>query len=187
MKLIRLLLIALLFVAYGCNDDIPDIEPITKEASLKNGEIDQMVPITGKCFVTIEEYNEQGLGIAGTMSGVYTHLGKLRESESTWTNESHTLSYPLLYYVHQLVACAANGDLMYGTYSGSINVETLEAEAYWDIDGGTGRFRNVSGYMNVHGYAQRDESGKTTGSYLEGEGEMTIVGTLRKKYIKAID
>lgn len=137
----------------------------------------KMLPIKGEVNVTINEYDNQGLGIGGTISGVFSHFGKLKESESTWHCERHSFDAPLLYYAHHLEACTANGDYVYGTYSGSINIETLEANAIWDINGGTGKFKKISGYMKVQGYAQRDKTGHTTGSSLIGNGEISNIGS----------
>ena len=177
MKRIIFLLIGIFIFACGCNDDILPVDSALGNENLKKTEI-KMVPITGKVFVRITEYDEQGFGIGASLAGFFTHFGKLNETKSWSECISHDFSQlPIISYVHYIECCTANGDLVYGTYAGTIDVRTLEANATWIFEGGTGRFENVSGQMIVHGYAERDETGKTIGSYLEGEGEISNVGS----------
>ncbi len=176
MKLLKLFLIGLLFIAYGCNEDVFDTEPQVENVELKKSEI-KMVPISGEAMVTIDEYNEQGFGIGGTLSGFFTHLGQLDESKCSWENISRTFSPPMVYYTHNIILCAANGDYVYATYDGTLNFQTLEASATMIFEGGTGRFKNVSGQMEAKGYPEIDELGRIFRSYIVGEGEISNVGS----------
>jgi len=176
MKRIIFLLIGIFIFACGCNDDILPVDSTLGNENLKKTEI-KMVPITGKAFVTITEYDALGFGVRGTVSGVFTHLGELNSMNSVVGNISREFTPPIISYVHYVVLCAANGDFVYGTYSGTLDGRTLEANATLFFEGGTGRFENASGQMICHGYAERDEVGRIAGSYLEGKGEISNVGS----------
>lgn len=178
MKQFIFLLIGIFFIAFGCTEDLLDTDSILGNENLKHAEI-KMVPIRGEIFGAVEEYTPQGFGIRGTMAGFFTHLGKLDEMNSIWENRSVDPSQlPLLSYVNDIVFCAANGDLVYATYYGVVNVQTLEASGNLVFEDGTGRFENVSGELVGYGYSERDEStGRLVGVHLEGEGVISNVGS----------
>lgn len=177
MKRIIFLLIGILFVAYGCSDNILNTDPVLEEANLKYAKTDK-VPIKGEVFISVDEYDAQGLGIKGKMSGYFSHLGKLNETKSTWENMSHDLTqYPLITFIQDVAFCAANGDLFYGTYTGVVDFTTLEVNGSVLIEGGTGRFENASGQFSGNGYAWPDDFGRVDGMYLAGEGEISSVGS----------
>lgn len=178
MKRIIFLLIGLLFIASGCSNETLSTDSALEEANLKSA-ITKMIPIKGEVIISVDEYNELGLGKNGKMSGYFTHMGKLDETKSTWVNLSNDLSqYPLfISIVNDVVFCAANGDLIYGTYYGTTDVTTAEVKGSLVIEGGTGRFVNASGQTSASGYAWYDETGRAVGMYLAGEGEISNVGS----------
>jgi len=178
MKRIIFLLIGMLFIASGCSNEMLNTDSVLNEANLKQ-DISKMVPFKGEVFVSVDEYDADGLGIVGKMSGYFSHLGKFNETKSIWTNISHDLSQfpPMITFVQDVAFCAANGDFLYGKYTGTMDWTTSEVYGTFVIDGGTGRFENASGQSNADGYAWYDEYGRISGMYLAGEGEMSNVGS----------
>ena len=79
-----------------------------------------ITPIKGEAFISFDEYDAQGLGVKGKMSGVLSHFGKLDEMQSTWENMSRDFSQypPFIAFIQNIALCAANGDFVYATYSG---------------------------------------------------------------------
>ena len=140
-----------------------------------------MVQIKGEVFITVDEYDAQGFGQKGKMSGYFSHLGKLNETKSTWENMSHDFSQypPLITIIQDVVFCAANGDLVYATYTGHTDVTTSKVNGSAILEGGTGRFENASGQVTVNGYAEYDETGRVVGMHLTGEGEISSIVSSR--------
>ena len=177
MKRIIFLLIGIFILSFGCSDDTLNTDSVLEEANFKYAKTDK-VPIKGEVYISVDEYDAQGLGVKGKMSGYFSHLGKLDETKSTWENMSHDLTqYPLITFIQDLVFCAANGDLLYGTYTGIIDFTTLEANGSVLIESGTGRFENASGQFTGNGYAWPDDFGRVEGMYLAGGGEISSVGS----------
>jgi len=178
MKRIIFLLVGIFIFAYGCNDGLLNTDFALENGNLKKAEI-KMVPIKGEVFITVDEYDAQGLGAKGKMSGYFSHLGKLNETKSTWENMIHDFSEypPKIKFIQDIVLCAANGDLVYATYTGTINLTTAEINGFTDFEDGTGRFENASGQMTSSGKAEFDGTGRVVGIYLTGEGEISSVGS----------
>jgi len=178
MKRIIFLLIGIFIFAFGCNDDILPADAALENGTLKKAEV-KMVPIKGEVFVTVDEYDARGFGLKGKMSGYFTHMGQLDETKSTWKNIIHDFSQypPIITIIQDAVFCAANGDLVYATYTGHTDVTTAEANGFLVFEGGTGRFENASGQVTAYGYVEYDEIGRVIGMYLAGEGEISNVGS----------
>ena len=173
MKRIIFLLIGIFIFALGCNNEILDTDSALETVDLKYTKT-KMVPLKGEVFVSVDEYDAQGLGIKGNMSGYFSHLGKFKETKSIWENVSHDLKeFPLITFTQDAVFCAANGDLLHGEYSGTMNFSNAEVKGLFVIDGGTGRFENATGQTNADGYAWFDQFGRVAGMYLTGEGEIS--------------
>ncbi len=97
------------------------------------------------------------------------------------------------------LTCAANGDLIYYTLSASFSIPNNEITGLVEFDGGTGKYANTEGYMNITGYA--DNPVAITTMYMECEGIISIVGndhysenavisqnkSIARKFIKAWD
>ncbi|WP_340111270.1 hypothetical protein [Maribellus mangrovi] len=174
MKRIIFLLFGIFIFAFGCNEDILPADPLLENETLKKAEV-KMVPSIGEVF---NYYNEEHPDW-GTISGFLSHFGKLDETKSTWEFVSSDMSQfpPLITSIHDIVFCAANGDLAYGTFTGTVDVTTFEVNGTLVLEGGTGRFENVSGQSTVNGYVVFDEEGNRLGMYLAGEGEISNVGS----------
>ena len=86
-------------------------------------------------------------------------------NEQTWT-----ISWELIGSV-----CAANGDLLKYTLSGSFNIPDNEMIGQVEFDGGTGRFSQAQGSMDFTGYA--DDPTNITSMMMQAEGMITNVGS----------
>ena len=179
MKKIIFLLIGVFLFAFGCNNEILDTDSTLETANLKYSNTKmapiKMVPIKGEVIISVDEYDEQGLGINGKMAGHLTHMGKLNQAESTWVTLYHDFSQypPVIIQVNDLIFCAANGDLLYGTYTGSLDVTTSVIDGFCVLENGTGRFENAAGQVNVTGYPWYDELGRVEGIRFISEGEIS--------------
>lgn len=71
---------------------------------------------------------------------------------------------------------ASNGDLMHYTLWGELNLAKNEYVSTVTYNGGTGRFENVTGYLDLTGYLDQ------VSRYLimEGDGMITNVGSTKK-------
>ena len=178
MKRVIFLLIGILFIASGCSNETINTDSAFEEANLKSATT-KMIPIKGEVIISVDEYDEQGLGINGKMSGYLTHMGKLNQEKSTWVTLYHDFSQypPIIIQVNDLVFCAANGDLVYGSYTGYNDVTTSIVDGYCELKNGTGRFKNATGYSNVTGYPWFDEFGRVEGIRFVCEGEISNVGS----------
>lgn len=171
-------LLGIFIFAFGCSDEILNSDPTLDSGNLRQT-LTKYVPIKGEVLVT-HQYDDQGVALPyGNMSGYISHLGKLNEMKTTWTGISNDFSQfpPLITFVNDVVLCAANGDLLYTTYTGILDVTTFEVTGSLVFDGGTGRFENASGQMSADGYAMPNELGNPEGMYLAGEGEISNVGS----------
>jgi len=185
MKRIIFLLIGIFILSFGCSDEILDTNSALETANLKSANT-KMIPTKGEVFISVDEYNAQGFGQNGKMSGYFSHMGKLDETKSTWVNLSHDFSQypPMITIINDVVFCAANGDLLYASYTGHTDVTTSEVFGIAVFEGGTGRFINASGQTSVDGYAWYDEFGRVEGMYLAGEGEISNVGSAKSEKLK---
>lgn len=173
-RLIFLLWCMSLFFA-GCetNDSLlPDVDVNQKSAEMT------MVPIKGELqsFVT-ESLN--GIPVFGTLSGNISHLGKLISDKSTWYTisvEMNEQTWTITWEMFGSV-CAANGDFLKYTLSGSFSIPDNKISGQIDFDGGTGRFSQAQGNMEFTGYA--DDPTNITAMYMQAEGLITNVGSSR--------
>jgi len=174
MKKLIFLLVGIFIFAFGCNNEILEADSTLETVDLKYSNT-KMVPLKGEVFVSVDEYDAQGLGILGNMSGYFSHLGKFKEANSIWFNISHDMSdFPnTISFTQDAVFCAANGDLLHGEYKATMNLSNAEVNGVFVIDGGTGRFENATGQTTANGYAWFDDFGRVAGMYLTGEGEIS--------------
>ena len=165
----------IIFLAISCEkDDVfyPDSEV---DGTLKSAELKE-IPIKGELQSHVTEALN-GIPVYGTLSGNISHLGKLIADKSTWytisvemNEQTLTISWELLGSV-----CAANGDFLKYTLSGSFNIPENELSGEVDFDGGTGRFCQAQGSMNFTGYA--DDPVNITTMIMQVEGMITNVGS----------
>ena len=159
----------------GCetNDSLlPDVDISQKSAKTT------MVPIKGELQSSVTE-SLNGIPVYGTLSGSISHLGELTTDKSTWytisvemDEQTWTISWKMFGAI-----CAANGDLLKYTLSGSFNITENHINGEVNFDGGTGRFAQAQGSMEFTGYA--DDPANITAMYMKGEGMITNVGSSR--------
>jgi hypothetical protein len=83
-------------------------------------------------------------------TGQISHLGYV-----TWATEQCFQLFAGTFGDAELVVTAANGDMLFGTYSGVMTGETTFAETMV-ITGGTGRFTGASGTIDETGWFDAD-------------------------------
>ena len=93
----------------------------------------------GRC----SEPSQMLTSMAGT--GTVSHMGRV-----SWTSQHCTQLFAGTFGDATLVITAANGDSLYGTYSGWMTGETSFAEIM-TIIGGTGRFAGATGIVSEAG------------------------------------
>ncbi|WP_163710167.1 ester cyclase [Mangrovibacterium lignilyticum] len=162
---------SLLFAGCETNDPLlPDVDVNQKSAKTT------MVPIKGELQSIVNE-SLNGIPVYGILSGSISHLGELTADKSTWytisvemDEQTWTISWEMFGAV-----CAANGDLLKYTLSGSFNIPENNMSGEVNFDGGTGRFAQAQGNMEFTGYA--DDPTNIAAMYMEGEGMITNVGS----------
>ena len=177
MKYITLITALALLAMTGCTDDMitgPEQEPILMESlnSTASQKTVKMVHIkgtySGSGILDLERDDcpEGSVAISGEGTGMASHLGKIHASFSHCsfylvdpTNPTYTDGFGIL--------TAANGDKIYGTYSGYltgpdsfVNDNTLTH--------GTGRFEDITGSMTETGTVALTETGFTFEISLDG-------------------
>ena len=100
----------------------------------------------GRCSVP----SQMLISMAGT--GIVNHMGRV-----SWTGEHCTQLFAGTFGDADVVITAANGDKLYGTYSGWFTGETSFAELM-TILGGTGRFAGATGSVDEVGSFDPDTS-----------------------------
>jgi predicted small secreted protein len=152
--------VACAFLLAGCEstmvsetqDELLTGNSITEMSSVKTI---KMVPYkgiisgSGSLDLSREDCPPGTLPISGTGTGVASHVGKV---DIYFSHCSYFLVDPTNFtYVDGYgITTAANGDQIFGTYSGSLT----GPDSYMDvvtITGGTGRFENISGSFTEYG------------------------------------
>ena len=167
--LVYLFVIAVLLFA-GCAKD----EMFTDDAdmNLKSAPV-KMVPIKADFYSVTTVPDEYNLPKEGYLAGNFSHLGKIIPRKSTWnaTTLSLTTEYYKAYIEGQLAA--ANGDLLFYSFTGTLDLTKNELCANVVYNGGTGRFKNCTGEAALTGYLNFD-----TGSFImKVDGMITNVGS----------
>jgi len=149
MKSIGFLFILFVFVFISCQkDEIFSTDP-ESESSLKSAEV-KMVPMKVDFYCIPTVFNE-GIPVAGNIAGIASHVGKVDKEKSTFMVIGVEIIFPKL--LEQIVGVihAPNGD----TFNYSLNLEldltTNKFTGVTTMNGGTGRFENVSGTIAVNG------------------------------------
>lgn len=165
--------ISLLFA--GC--DMSDSLSPENNENLKSAEM-KMVPVKGELQSHVTE-NLNGIPVYGTLSGNLSHLGKLITDKSTWytisvemDEQTWTISWEMFGSV-----CAANGDFLKYTLSGSFSIPENQIIGQATFNGGTGRFCQAQGTIEFTGYA--DDPTNITTMHMQMEGMITNVGSSR--------
>jgi hypothetical protein len=135
----------------------------------------KMLPLKAEIHSNVTEYYD-GVPIQGTLSGIMSHLGKLKTDKSIWKTTFLTLDEATWIITWGISGdvCASNGDLLHYTLSGTFSIPENKLTAHVDFGGGTGRFELAEGYLEVTGYA--DNPAAITTMYMKGEGLISSVG-----------
>jgi hypothetical protein len=175
MKKIMFLMLGLGFLLTACEkNDVfyadPEVDGMLKSAEVK------MVPLKAEFQSIVTEYNE-GVPVKGLISGKMSHLGKLVTEKSIFNTTDLTLDESTWTITWEMsgTSCAANGDLLFYSLSGTFSIPENKLTAHVIINGGTGRFEFAQGCMDVTGYA--DDPAAITTMYMKGEGFISNVGS----------
>jgi hypothetical protein len=173
MKIKSILLVAmLLLVVSGCNKDtfFPEEDGVAlKSAVLKN------IPIKADMYAQVLEETD-GLAYKGLLIGTVSHLGEMIAEKSTFTRTYYEYREgPSVYWEMYGDIAASNGDVMHYTLWGLLDVVKNEYVSTVTYDGGTGRFANVTGNLDLTGYIAHG----TGRLYMQGEGMISNVGSTR--------
>ncbi len=163
----------LLFVGSGCNKDTFFTEE--PDVSLKSAEM-KTIPIKADMYAVVSE-DRDGIAYAGNLGGTISHLGKLILEKSTFLRTSFEFREgPSVYWEMYGDVAASNGDLMHYTLWGQLNLATNEYQSTVTYNGGTGRFENVTGYLDLTGYVDQ----VSRNLIMKGDGMITNVGSTKK-------
>lgn len=173
MKIKSILLVALLlFIGTGCNKEAFFSEEDgvgMKSAVMKN------IPIKADMYALVVQ-EQDGLPYAGYLGGTISHLGELMADKSTFTRTYFEYREgPSVYWEMYGEVAASNGDVMHYTLWGLLDVVKNEYVSTVTYEGGTGRFANVSGYLNLTGSIAHG----TSRLNMQGEGMISNVGSTK--------
>ena len=144
--LVYLFAIAMLLFA-GCAKD----EMFEEDMNLKSAEV-KSIPLKGDFYSVPTAWDENGMMSSGYLVGNITHLGKMIPELSTFDVTQADLSaYPIVGYGMAGQLAAANGDLLYYTLVGTVDMTTGIVEADVTYTGGTGRLAKYTGYAHFTG------------------------------------
>lgn len=161
--------VMLLFAGSACNKDPFFTEE--PEVSLKCAEI-KTVPIKADFYAVVSSWIPEGIPYSGNLGGNFSHLGKIDFEKSTFERIGLEIlgPYTLRWEMFGEVV-AADGDILHYTLWGIMDKEKNEYTSKVTYNGGTGRFENASGYLDVTGFI--DESSIL---WMKGEGLLANVG-----------
>ena len=166
---VYLFVIAMLLFAGCAKDEMFNDDSATnlKSAPMK------MVPIKADFYSVTNNLGDDGLPIDGYLVGNFSHLGKIIPEKSTWTAETLNLTQEVyVTYVEGQLA-AANSDLLFYSFTGTLDFAKNELTALVEYKGGTGRFENCTGEAVLTGYLNWG-----TGSFImKVDGMITNVGS----------
>ena len=175
MKKVLLFVLSLGLLFTACEKGGPVLPDADADGMLKSAELRE-IPIKGEIQSQVTQ-SLNGIPVFGTLSGIISHLGKLQTEKSVWftnTVEIDEATWTISWEMFGVV-CAANGDLLNYTLSGSFNIPENKMNGHVDFDGGTGRFGQAQGYMNFTGSA--DDPMNISAMYMQAEGLISNVGS----------
>jgi hypothetical protein len=150
MKTLIYLFAVAMFLFAGCAKD----EMFEEDMNLKSAEM-KMIPMKAEFYSVSTESDDYGGTAAGYLVGNFTHLGKIIPEQSTYkTTISDYSSYPLVIFKMDGQLAADNGDLLFYTLDGTMNMSTGAVDADVTYPGGTGRLEKYTG--NAHFAGQFD-------------------------------
>lgn len=132
--------------------------------------------VTDFAYVSVLDDYFPSEGISG---GTMTHLGKTQADKSVW----HTVdvvpdpdNFGILLWIQEGDWCAANGDMLHWIIDGSVDMINHTVSGRAIFDGGTGRFKNATGYFDLNGHV--DPENPTTRFIVDsGVGMISNVGS----------
>lgn len=171
-KLIFLLCgISLLFTGCDINETLfPEAKQNLKSAEMK------MIPIKGEVQSHVTG-TLNSIPVFGILSGNMSHLGKLISDKSTWYTISVEMDEATWIITWKMFGelHAANDDILRYTLTGTFNIPDNVLDGHIDFNGGTGRFCQAQGSMEINGYA--DDPMNISTMFMQGEGMITNVGS----------
>lgn len=170
MKTIIYFLVIALFLFAGCEKD----EMYTNDSysELKSAHT-KMVPLKANCYSVNTLMGDYDLPLEGYLVGTFSHLGKIIPEKSTWTVTNLILTTEVwVGYVEGQLA-AANGDLLFYSFTGTLDVTKNEYTAVVYYNGGTGRFEDCTGEASLTGHLDYD----TASFIMKINGMITNVGS----------
>jgi hypothetical protein len=167
--LVCLFAIAMLLFA-GCAKD--EMVPDEADMNLKSAKM-KMVPIKADFYSVSEVLGEYDLPKEGYLVGNFSHLGKIIPGKSTWNATTLDLTAETYTAFIEGQLAASNGDLLFYSFTGTLDLIKNEFTAVVVYNGGTGRFENCTGEAALTGYLDFD-----TGSFImKVDGMITNVGS----------
>jgi hypothetical protein len=166
------IVLMLLLIGTGCNKDAF----LTDKAggSLKSAEL-KNIPVKADIYAVVTQ-EQDGVAYAGNLGGIVSHLGNLILDKSTFLRTKLEMKEgPTLYWEMFGDVAASNGDVMHYTLWGELNLAKNKYVSTVTYDGGTGRFENVKGFIDLKGYVDHD-TGKLM---MNGEGQLSNVGSTK--------
>jgi hypothetical protein len=174
MKL-KLIIVVLMLIAFvtGCDKDAfltSETGGNLKSAELKN------VPVIADIYAIVTE-EQDGVAYAGNLGGTMSHLGNLILEKSTFLRTKLEMKAgPTVYWEMFGDVAASNGDVMHYSLWGELNLTNNEYISTVTYDGGTGRFVNVTGHIDLTGYVDHE----THQLMMKGEGMISNIGSSKK-------
>ncbi len=168
--IISIAVLMLIFIGSGCDKETLMTEEPT--VNFKSAEM-KSIPITADFYAVTSTWIPDGLAYSGNLGGNFSHLGKIDFEKSTFERTGLEILGP--YTVRWEMfgeVVAADGDALHYTLWGIMDQEKNEYTSTVTYSGGTGRFENASGYLDVTGYV--DESHVL---WMKGDGLLSNVGS----------
>lgn len=161
--------VILVAIAAGCTKD-----PVNETATgqFKSSEV-KTVPLHADIYAIVTQ-EESGVAFLGNLAGNMSHLGQLITENSTFERTYFEFREgPAIYWEMIGDVAAANGDLLHYTLWGLYNITLNQYASTVTYSGGTGRFENASGFLDITGYVDQ----QTGYLMMDGEGSLTTVGS----------
>lgn len=166
-----LLLIPVLLILAGCSETFDT--PVSADNSVTAQQSVQKVPIPFKARaatsaeVTIISADPYEAYAELTGTGISSHMGVI-----TFTGSHHNNQTTIWGGEYQITG--ANGDVQWGTYTGIftgfVPPATIQFDATFTVNGGSGRFEGVTGTLQAHG----EMDNVTKDCWVEVEGDLLI-------------
>ena len=181
MKKILCFILPLLFVMSSCNDYFSDDSEVNELKSAKkekyvtikiHARLSSTVNYAVPMISCVPEIAEVAVAGAGWIDGHSSLLGNVNQEESTYiiTNCEFDPSTMTVSAFGTSQMVGANGDMYYLDVVEFIDLTTMNFTGYVDLTGGTGKFKDATGHVEmINGLVNDDGSGSW-----EGYGEIIL-------------